>query len=58
GGNQILEEFMDSNLLTARSCHKILRIARTIADIEEHDVIHLSDLNRAIEYRFLDKEIM
>ncbi|MBR6198983.1 MAG: YifB family Mg chelatase-like AAA ATPase [Spirochaetales bacterium] len=58
GGNAILEEYMDSNLLTARSCHKILRIARTIADIGEHDIIRLTDLQRAIEYRFLDKEIM
>ena len=58
GGNRILEEYMEENLLTARSCHKILRIARTIADLNENEIIRLNDIQKAIEYRFLDTEII
>ncbi len=37
-GKDVLEKTADDNLLTARACHKILRIARTIADINNHDI--------------------
>ena len=56
GGNELLEEFMEDNLLTARACHKILRISRTIADLEGHELINISDIYGAISYRFLDIE--
>ena len=58
GGNKLLESYMDDNLLTARSCHKILKIGRTIADINNHEIIKLDDLQAAIGYRTLDTEIM
>jgi len=56
--NDILEESIEKNLLTARACHKILRIARTIADINQHGFIMKSDLKHALNYRFLDGEII
>lgn len=37
--------------LSHRSFHKILRIARTIADLEEQDVIHLDHLRQAWSLR-------
>ena len=54
GGNELLEKFTEDNLLTARACHKILRIARTIADLEKHELISINDINNAINYRYLD----
>ncbi len=37
--------------LTARSYHKILRVARTIADLDNSECIHISHLAEAICYR-------
>jgi len=58
GSEKILEEFMEKNLLTARACHKVLRIARTIADLEQDSLIKDSHIKKAIEYRILDTEVM
>jgi magnesium chelatase family protein len=55
-GNKIIERFMEENLLTARACHKILRIARTIADLEVSNLIKIIHLEKALKYRFLDYE--
>ncbi len=54
---QVLEKFIEDNLITARGGHKILRIARTIADIDKSQEITVSHLIRAINFRFLDTEI-
>jgi magnesium chelatase family protein len=56
GGNRIIEKFMEENLLTARACHKILRIARTVADLNGRELIGIDDLHLALNYRFLDTE--
>jgi len=42
--------------LSARSYHKLWRIARTIADLEGADVISLDHMNEAMSYRALDWE--
>lgn len=42
--------------LTARSYHKILKVARTLADMEQEERIELRHLNEAICYRSLDKK--
>lgn len=42
--------------LTARTYHKILRVARTIADLEQEKEISLSHLNEAICYRNVDEK--
>lgn len=42
--------------LTARMYHKILAVARTIADLEGAEQIELSHLREAIGYRTLDKK--
>ena len=42
--------------LSARSYHKIWRIARSIADLEESPTIRLSDFTEALSYRGLDWE--
>lgn len=40
--------------LTARTYHKILRVARTIADMRRSEKIQLRDLNEAVCYRSID----
>ena len=42
--------------LSARSYHKIWRIARSIADLDESHDIRLSDITEALSYRGLDWE--
>lgn len=41
--------------LTARTYHKVLKVARTIADLAEEEKIQLSHLREAVGYRMFDK---
>ena len=43
--------------LSMRGYHKILRVARTIADIEEQPIIDIPHLQEAIMYRSLDQSL-
>ena len=43
--------------LSARAHDKILRVARTIADLDGHDHIHLDHVAEAINYRWLDRQM-
>lgn len=49
-----MEEIYDKMALTARTYHKILRVARTIADLEEKKDIELPHLMEAVCYRNID----
>lgn len=42
--------------LTARSYHRILKVARTIADLDNSEKIRMEHLQEAIGYRTLDKK--
>jgi magnesium chelatase family protein len=42
--------------LSARACHRILRVARTIADLAGEDRVGVAELSEAIGYRRLDRE--
>ena len=42
--------------LTARTYHRILKVARTIADLDEADNIGIKHLTEAFLYRSLDKK--
>lgn len=50
-----LEKTIDRTGLSARACTRILKLARTIADMEGVHEIGLAHLSEAIGYRFLDK---
>ena len=51
-----MENMYDRLGLTARTYHKILRVARTIADMENEDNIHVRHLNAAICYRSINEK--
>ncbi len=43
--------------LSARSFHRVLKIARTIADLDASDIVRASHVAEAIQYRGLDRRI-
>lgn len=51
----ILEKYFRKNNLSARSYSKILKVARTIADLEGSENIEDSHVLEALRYRSLDK---
>ncbi|MFT3807764.1 YifB family Mg chelatase-like AAA ATPase [Arenimonas sp.] len=55
GDQRLLERAMDGLQLSARATHRILRVARSIADLEGHPNIGTSQLTEAIGYRQLDR---
>ena len=58
GGAQkrLLEDAFESLNLTARSYHKILKVARTIADLDEEEQISEIHISEAIGYRMIDEK--
>ena len=51
----LLERAVDSLQLSARSLHRILRVARTIADLAGSEGIETPHLTEAIGYRRLER---
>ncbi|MBU3911986.1 MAG: hypothetical protein KKD90_05315 [Candidatus Omnitrophica bacterium] len=53
----LLKMAMTELNFSARAYNKILKIARTIADIEESEDINADHISEAIQYRSLDRDI-
>lgn len=53
---RLMKQAFDRLALTARSYHKILKVARTIADLEGKEQIETAHLTEAVGYRTLDKK--
>ena len=55
-GDKLLSYAMDKMGLSARAYDRILKVARTIADLEGSEAIQTVHLSEAIGYRSLDRE--
>ena len=54
-GKALLEMAVDKWGFSARAFHRVLKVARTIADLDGEDNIHASQVSEAIQYRMMDK---
>jgi len=52
---RLLEQAMHKLALSARAAHRILKVARTIADLDDSREIRTDHLSEAIQYRCLDR---
>ncbi|MEE9356689.1 MAG: YifB family Mg chelatase-like AAA ATPase [Methylococcaceae bacterium] len=57
-GYQILEQAMNKFGLSNRAYHRILKLARTIADLADAQDIDIQHLSEAISYRKLDRSVL
>ena len=54
---ELLRQAMDELQLSARAYDRILKVARTIADLDDAVIIGTAHLSEAIQYRSLDRQI-
>ena len=59
GGDALatLERYIDGGGFSARAFHRVLKTARTIADLGGRDRVIVNDIHEAIAYRELDRAV-
>ena len=57
GGERVLKQAMTELGLSARAHDKILRVARTIADLADRTDLIADDVLEAVHYRRLDRQL-
>jgi magnesium chelatase family protein len=55
-GQQLLERAMEQLGLSARAYHRILKVARTIADLAASELVASAHVAEAVGYRVLDRQ--
>jgi magnesium chelatase family protein len=56
-GESLLQKVFDQNFFSARAYDRILRVARTIADMADSEEIRVEHLAESLQYRALDREV-
>ena len=57
GVAQLLQQALDRLALSARAYHRILKVARTVADLDGSSEIGVSHVAEAIQYRSMDRAL-
>jgi len=52
----ILRQYVNSGKLSARGYHRVLKVARTMADLEGRENISFQDVNEALSYRLREND--
>ena len=52
----LIKTIFESGTMFVRAHHKILKVARTLADMDEKDVIDATHVSEAVSYRSVDKK--
>ena len=52
----VLRKFVNSGKLSARGYHRVLKVARTIADLEERESISFQNISEALSYRLRESD--
>ncbi len=56
-GHKMLAQVLKKHKLSGRAHDSILKVARTIADLDQSAMIKIHHLTEAVNYRCFDKEI-
>jgi magnesium chelatase family protein len=56
GSVAVLTRAANRHRLSARSVHRVLRVARTIADLEQREHVSRDDVLEAVTYRLAERE--
>ena len=56
GDKQLLEQAINKLGLSTRAYHRVLKLARTLADMNDRDQLNTVDITEALSYRTLDRQ--